>query len=130
MSSTSSNLRRANRHKSLLNLADEDPLASVANLFDAAIVLSVGLMLAIVAALQLHPSALSQAKQATSRNATSATADPATGELVIERKTAQKIERLTPSDNTLSGEGTKLGTAYQLKDGQIIYVPEEKQADR
>jgi len=126
MTTTPSNLRRANRHKSLLNLADEDPLASVANLFDAAIVLCVGLMLAIVAALQLHPSALSQAKQAAKQNTTTATTDPATGELVIERKTAQKIERLTPSDNTLSGEGTKLGTAYQLKDGQIIYVPEGK----
>ncbi|MGV3607170.1 MAG: DUF2149 domain-containing protein [Planctomycetaceae bacterium] len=126
MTATPSNLRRANRHKSLLNLADEDPLASVANLFDAAIVLCVGLMLAIVAALQLHPSALSQAKQAAKQNTTTATTDPATGELVIERQTAQKIERLTPSDNTLSGEGTKLGTAYQLKDGQIIYVPEGK----
>lgn len=126
MTATPSNLRRANRHKSLLNLADEDPLASVANLFDAAIVLCVGLMLAIVAALQIHPSALSQAKQAAKQNTTTATTDLAQGELVIERQTAQKIERLTPSDNTLSGEGTKLGTAYQLKDGQIIYVPEGK----
>lgn len=126
MTAASSKLRRTNRHKSLLNLADEDPLASVANLFDAAIVLCVGLMLAIVAALQLHPSALSQAKQAAKQDTTTATTDPATGELVIERKTAQKIERLTQSDNTLSGEGTKLGTAYQLKDGQIIYVPEGK----
>ncbi len=116
--------RRSARHKRLLDLADEDPLASVANLFDAAIVLSVGLMLAIVVALRLNPTAMKLAKETPSVE-TTVSKDPQTGELTIQRRTAKTIARLTPSDQKLTGEGTKLGTAYQLNDGQIIYVPEK-----
>lgn len=30
------------------------------------------------------------------------------------------------SDQKLSGEGERLGTAYRLKSGKVVYVPEGK----
>ncbi len=56
-------------------------------------------------------------------------------EMTITKKTADgKIEVITKkgkeikvqkvTDKRLSGEGTRLGTAYQLKDGKVVYVPE------
>jgi len=32
------------------------------------------------------------------------------------------IKKVT--DKKLNGEGTRLGTAYQLNDGKVVYVPE------
>jgi hypothetical protein len=33
-------------------------------------------------------------------------------------------ERLRPTTDTASGEGVRLGTAYRLANGDIVYVPE------
>jgi hypothetical protein len=35
-----------------------------------------------------------------------------------------KVERVT--DRQLSGQGERLGTAYRLPDGQVVYVPEQE----
>ncbi|MCC6026600.1 MAG: DUF2149 domain-containing protein, partial [Caldimicrobium sp.] len=43
-------------------------------------------------------------------------------EVIIKKGKEIKAKRVTNKE--LTGEGVKLGTAYQLKDGRIIYVPE------
>ncbi len=35
-----------------------------------------------------------------------------------------KVQRVT--DKQLSGDGDRLGVAYKLADGRVIYVPESK----
>jgi hypothetical protein len=43
-------------------------------------------------------------------------------------KKGEKIERYTPSDNQSSSDqsrGRRVGVAYQLENGEIIYVPED-----
>lgn len=37
----------------------------------------------------------------------------------------KKLEHYTMTRQTLGGEGEKLGTAYRLKTGEVVYVPEE-----
>jgi hypothetical protein len=41
-------------------------------------------------------------------------------------KQGQKIERYKSNGQAGQGEGAKAGTAYRLKDGSIIYLPEDE----
>lgn len=95
----------------------EDPLAGVANLFDASIVFIVAMMLALFSAWNmldlLDPdSEVTIAKKS------------ADGKVEVLTKKGAEIEVTRVSDKPLSGAGKRLGTAYQLPDGKVVYVPE------
>lgn len=96
---------------------DEDPLAGIANLFDVSVAFIVALLIALFtlfsAGALLDPrSTVTLIK----RN------DDGTMEIVT--KEAEKIRVQKVTDRTLSGQGTRLGVAYELADGQVVYVPE------
>lgn len=112
-------MRYLNRHRySRTNNHDgDDPLAGVANLFDASIVFIVAMMLALFSAWNmldlLDPNSdVTIAKKG------------ADGKVEILTKKGAEIKVSRVSDKPLSGAGTRLGTAYQLPDGKIVYVPE------
>ena len=44
--------------------------------------------------------------------------------VVPEGKKAKLPDRLRQTDKQLSGEGQRLGTAYRLKNGDVVYVPD------
>lgn len=98
----------------------EDPLAGVANLFDASIVFAVGLMVALIQAFSVA--------QLLDPNSefTVVHKNTKTGEMeIIEKSQKQiKVKKMTPQKK--SGPGTRLGVAYQLPDGSVVYVPEDK----
>ncbi len=104
-------------HKRLLASQDEDPLTSVANLFDVAMVFAVALLLALVAHFHL-PELLSGEDITIVKN-------PGRPNMEIIRRKGQKLEHYRMTKQTLGGEGEKLGTAYRLKTGEVVYVPEE-----
>lgn len=97
---------------------DEDPGAGLLNLFDVWIAFSVALLLAIV----------SYGNLAKKQDAalTKSSGEPGM-EVVTEQGTT--LQHYRPSEQTLGGDGQRLGTAYRLKSGEVIYVPDEKQAD-
>lgn len=111
--------RRRRRRASLKSVHSENPLSGVANLFDASIVFAVGLMVALVQAYSvtrlLDPDSQLTITQ---RN-------NATGEIEIIEKSGRtmKVRKMTPEKK--SGQGTRLGIAYQLPDGSVVYVPEQ-----
>ena len=92
------------RYKKLLEARDEDPLAGVANLFDVGMVLVAALILALAVAWKTNPSG-----------------KPAMEKLKAE---AVKLDRYRPTDKELGGEGERLGAAYRLKNGDVVYVPD------
>lgn len=96
----------------------DDPLAGVANLFDASLAFIVAMALALFSVLGSTDLLSADASWTLTRQ----TAD---GELEVVSKTQQqvKVERVT--DRQLSGQGERLGTAYRLPDGQVVYVPEQ-----
>lgn len=96
----------------------DDPLAGVANLFDASLAFIVAMALALFSVLGTTDLLSADASWTLTRQ----TAD---GELEVVSKTRQqvKVERVT--DRQLSGQGERLGTAYRLPDGQVVYVPEQ-----
>lgn len=95
----------------------EDPISGVANLFDASVVFIVSMMIALFMAYNmldfLNPS-----------SEMTITKKGSDGKIEIITKKGKEIKARKVTDRRLSGEGKRLGTAYQLKDGKMIYVPE------
>jgi hypothetical protein len=91
---------------------EEDPLAGIANLFDVSVVFIVGLMITLFSVYRIGD--LVDQKSEVTMVKTNAQ-----GEREITKITAYKV-----SGKTAAGDGERLGTAYRLADGQVIYVPE------
>jgi hypothetical protein len=94
----------------------DDPLSGVANLFDLGIVFAAGILLALVGYIGL-PELLNQSNVTIIKNG-------GTSEMEIMYKKGVKIERYRVSRDKMTGEGKRLGMAYQLKNGEVVYVPE------
>ena len=107
------------RNKLLHNQNDTDPMGTVANLFDVAMVFAVALMVALVSRYNMTE-VFSQEDYTMVKN-------PGKENMEIITKEGQKINRYTPSeDQQKSGKkGKKVGIAYELDNGEITYVPEE-----
>lgn len=96
---------------------DEDPLAGLANLFDVSVAFIVALLIALFA---LFSSGAMLDKN--SHVTLVKTAADGSTEIITKQGAEIKVQKV--SDKTLSGQGTRLGTAYRLANGQVVYVPE------
>lgn len=110
-------LRRHRRFDISAGDALEDPLSGVANLFDASVVFIVSMMLALFMAYNMMDLIDPKAEVTITRK----TADGHV-EIVTRKGKEVKVQKVT--DQKLSGQGKRLGTAYQLKDGRTVYVPD------
>ena len=94
----------------------QDPLNGVANLFDVALVFIVALLLSLMATVNIldffNPdSEITVMKKVKEE-----------WQIITKKGKEIKVKKVT--DRTVGGdEGFKLGTAYQLKDGRVIYIP-------
>ncbi|MCW0217952.1 MAG: DUF2149 domain-containing protein [Prosthecobacter sp.] len=95
---------------------DDDPAAGLLNLFDVWIAFAAALLLAIVSYDSL------------SKQSTSSIQNEGTPEMEIIHQDGTKVEHFRASPQTLGGDGQRLGTAYRLKSGEVIYVPEKPEA--
>lgn len=101
---------------------DADPLAGMANLFDVSVVFIVGLMIALFGTFRMKD--LMDARTEVTMVKTNAA-----GEREVVIKKGHKVERYKVGKQAGQGTGKRLGTAYQLENGQMIYVPEEVSPD-
>jgi len=97
--------------------SDDDPMGGVANLFDVGLVFIVGLLMTLFSAFHLQDlfdetSELTIMKQS------------ASGQLEIITKEGTKVKAMKVSESQASGQGQRLGIAYRLEDGTMVYVPE------
>ncbi len=107
------------RRRSLLRKSeDSDPMSVVSNLFDVAMVFAVALMVALVSRYNMTEM-FSQEEFTMVKN-------PGQENMEIITKEGEKINRYTPSDDKdeSGNRGKRVGVAYELEDGNIIYVPE------
>ncbi len=106
------------RRYNLLQEDDGDPLTVVVNLFDVAMVFAVALMVAMVTHMNMT--------EVFTREDFTIVKNPGKDNMEIIQKKGRQIETYKASGETQQGgtRGRRLGTAYQLEDGQIIYVPE------
>lgn len=107
--------RRASR---FLKEEDSDPLSVIVNLFDVAMVFAVALMVAMVMHMNMTE-VFTQEEYTIVKN-------PGKENMEIITKKGNKIEKYKHSqDQSLPQQrGRKVGIAYELENGEIIYVPE------
>lgn len=98
---------------------DGDPLGGVVNLFDASMVLVVALILALAGSASLAE----VAARMSTRDITIVT-NPGRPDMGMIVKRGERIERLRASEERGAGRGQRLGVAYRLESGEVIYVPE------
>lgn len=99
---------------------DNDPMSVVSNLFDAAMVFAVALMVALVSRYNMT--------EMFSQEDFTMVKNPGKENMEIITKEGEKINKYTPSQDQSSKngkKGKKVGIAYELDNGEIIYVPEE-----
>ena len=93
-----------------------DPLDGVVNLFDVAIILAVGFLLAALTGIGLTGIL-------TSKNVTIVT-NPGQSDMQIVTKQGSQITKLNlTAGQQVSGLGTLIGQFYKLPDGTTVYVP-------
>lgn len=94
-------------------------MSVVSNLFDVAMVFAVALMVALVSRYNMT--------EMFSREDFTMVKNPGKENMEIITKEGEEINRYTPSEKQDQKDGTrgkKVGVAYQLENGEIIYVPE------
>lgn len=96
---------------------DDDPAAGLVNLFDVWLVFAVALLMALLAYYRLPELVSSQDEVTVIKN-------PGRPDMEIIRKKGTEVESLKLTGSKSAGEGQKLGTAYKLKSGKVVYVPE------
>jgi hypothetical protein len=110
-------MRNNRRSGKFFKEEDTDPLSVVVNLFDVAMVFAVALMVAMV----MH---MGMTEVFTQEDYT-IVKNPGRDNMEIITKEGDKINRYTPSEEQSAGtRGRKVGIAYELENGEIIYVPE------
>ena len=102
---------------------DDDPLAGIANLFDVSVAFIVALLIALFALFSAG-TLLDPASNVTIVKQTDS------GEMEVITKKGPEITVQKVTDRSMSGEGVRLGTAYRLSNGQVVYVPEEGKAPK
>lgn len=107
------------RRRLLKREEDNDPMSVVSNLFDVAMVFAVALMVALVSRYNMT--------EMFSKEDFTMVKNPGKENMEIITKEGDKINRYTPSEDQDSKDGKKgkkVGVAYELENGEIIYVPE------
>ena len=107
---------RSTRKRIVLD-EEEDPLGGVANLFDAAMVFAVALLVALVVSYNVPELLDADASVTIVKNP----GDP-NMQVIIKDKEAITVMNMT--EQLMGGQGSKIGTAYRLETGEVIYMPE------
>ena len=99
---------------------DEDPMSGMANLFDVAMIFALALMVALVTRLDI-PEMMTDEDFTFVKN-------PGKKNMVIIKKKGKTIEKYKAKQGkakSSKGKGKKIGVAYELENGEIIYIPED-----
>lgn len=110
--------KRKRRWQAML---EDDPLAGLISLFDLWMVFSIALLLALVGNMRQSGRVFGDTAGRNVANLDARRLEPVD-------PAARLLERFRPTSDELTGEGERLGTAYRLKSGEVVYVPESKQA--
>ena len=111
-------MRRPSQPRRFMDsMAEEDPLSLMPNLFDLSIVLAVAFLLTALGALGIRDLMHSRGDWTLVRQGQSGQT-----EVLSRRGKTVRIQHL--SARKAGGQGVRLGVAYKLEDGEVIYVPD------
>lgn len=95
-----------------------DPLSGVANLLDLGLVFMVGLLITVFSAYHMQDLFSKNSEMTIMKKKPN-------GQMEIITKKGTKINARKVTKKQSQGRGERLGTAYRLEDGSMIYVPDE-----
>lgn len=98
-------------------LFDDDPLSGLANLFDIGLVFIVGLILALFSTYHMEDILNDKSEITIMKKYEN-------GEMEIITRKGKKVNIKKVTKTQTEGRGERLGTAYRLENGSMIYVPE------
>ena len=101
---------------------DDDPMTGVANLFDIGLVFIVGLLMTLFGAYHLQDLFDQNSKMTIVKQHDS-------GEMEIIVKEGKKLKASRVTQEAAKGMGNRLGVAYQLEDGTMVYVPDGEKGE-
>ena len=96
---------------------DDDPMSGVANLFDIGLVFIVALIITLFSAFHLQELFSEKPNMTIMKQNEN-------GEMEIITKKGKKIKAMKVSRDKAKGQGNRLGVAYRLDDGSMVYVPD------
>ena len=105
--------------KLLHEVETEDPILSVVNLIDIFLVIIAALLIVVAKNPMLN---------VFSKQDVTVITDAGKSTMQVMVKKGEKIEHYKSSGKIGEGQGDKAGTAYRMKDGSIVYVPENDEA--
>lgn len=97
---------------------ENDPISGAANLFDVSMVFIVALFFSLFMAYSTLDLFNPDSELVITKTMPN-------GEIQIITKKGEEIKIEKVTETTESGRGVKLGTAYKLEDGRVIYIPEK-----
>ena len=112
-------MSRKKRRKLHGTADDDNPLSMLTNLFDVAMVFAVALMVALVSRFNMT--------EIFSKEDYTIVKNPGQENMEIITKKGETITKYQSSNNQDESSGSKgkrVGVAYELENGEIIYVPE------
>jgi hypothetical protein len=98
---------------------DKDPLLGLINLFDASMVLVVAMLVALAG-----KGSMAEVAARLSQQDVTIVTNPGKADMEMVIKRGNKIEKLRATAEQGRGAGQRLGTAYRLESGEVVYVPE------
>ncbi len=107
---------RRRKRRFVFDAEDTDPLSGMANLFDIAMVFAVALMVAMTTYFKVN--------ELLTKEDVTMVKNPGRENMEIIIKKGREITRYKAGKGSGEGKGKRVGTAYELENGQIIYVPE------
>jgi len=108
----------AEPRRSLLDIEaeDDDPILSVVNIIDVFLVVIAVLLIAVIEN-PINPFVTDNAVVIT---------NPGTDRMEISIRRGKEMKHYRSAGQIGEGEGQRMGTAYRLKDGTMVYVPEDQ----
>ena len=95
----------------------DDPMSSIANLMDIFLAFIVALMVAFFSVFHLQELLSPNADVTVMKQSSD-------GDITLITKQANKIEAVKITRTEAEGRGTRLGVAYRLEDGSMVYLPD------
>ena len=105
------------RKRTFDNYEDEDPLSSVANLFDVAMIFSIGFLIFALTHFGLT--------EFITESDVTIVKNPGQEDMEVIIKQDEKIEKLNMTKETVTTTGTKFGTIYETEGGGWVLVKDE-----
>jgi hypothetical protein len=95
----------------------DDPMLAVINLIDIFLVFIVAVLISFLSAMGLQDLLDKDSEVSVVKRS-------ASGEMTLITKRANRIEAVKITASEAEGKGVRLGVAYQLEDGTMVYLPD------